>query len=65
MASGKTKKPSLRAAINAFCKWCIHDPGCGGGTWRQQVDACEATDCPLHAVRPRSRSTDRAAVSPA
>lgn len=44
----------LRASINAFCKWCIYDPNGGGGSWRQQVEACTATDCPLYPVRPKS-----------
>lgn len=46
--------PSLRAAINAKCKSCIHDPGSGGGTWREQVTACSSSNCPLHSVRPQS-----------
>jgi hypothetical protein len=46
---------SLRQAINAKCKDCIHDPLCGGGQWRQQVEACTAKSCPLWAARPRSR----------
>ncbi len=47
------KKASRRAAITAYCKWCLYDPG-ARGTWRQQVDGCTATDCPLYPVRPRS-----------
>lgn len=34
------KRPSLRGAINAFCRMCIHDPFGGGGTGRPQVEAC-------------------------
>ena len=51
----KTQKErkSLRSAINAFCKYCIYDPG-ADGTWRKQVEDCTATDCPLHPVRPTS-----------
>ena len=45
---------SLRAAINAKCKECIYDPGSGGGTWRQQVEACTSPKCPLYPVRPVS-----------
>lgn len=56
----KTPKPSLRRAINAKCADCIHDPQSGLGTWRQQVEACPATDCPLWSVRPKSDSRDRA-----
>lgn len=43
---------SLRAAINAKCKECIYDPLSGGGTWRQQVEACTSYKCPLFPVRP-------------
>jgi hypothetical protein len=45
---------SLRAAINAHCKWCIYDPKCGLGNWRQQVEACAITRCSLWPVRPTS-----------
>jgi len=48
-------KLSLRAAINAHCKWCIYDPASGLGNWRQQVSACEITRCALWPVRPRSK----------
>lgn len=50
----KTKKPSLRKAINAFCKECIYDQHGGTGTWRQQVEACTSYKCPLWDVRPIS-----------
>lgn len=43
---------SLRRAINAKCRDCIHDPQAGQGTWRQQVAACTCTSCPLWPVRP-------------
>ena len=46
---------SLRAAINAKCRECIYDPGNGNGSWGEQVEACSAANCPLHAVRPISR----------
>lgn len=46
----------LRSAINAYCKSCTYDPKAHGGTWRQQVEACTVTACPLWAVRPRSES---------
>jgi hypothetical protein len=49
-------RPSLRAAIDAFCKACIYDPGNGNGAWREQVDACSSSNCPLHEVRPRTTS---------
>lgn len=43
---------SLRKAINAKCKDCIHDPKSGLGTWRHQVERCTAKTCPLWPVRP-------------
>jgi hypothetical protein len=45
---------SPRKAIANFCKHCIYDPGNGGGTWRQQVEACTSYDCPLFEFRPKS-----------
>lgn len=45
---------SLRQAINAKCKECIYDPVGGSGHWRQQIEACTATSCPLWVVRPRA-----------
>ena len=56
---------SLRAAINAKCKDCIYDPLAGLGTWRQQVDACDAEGaCSLWPVRPRSYAEKRADSAP-
>ena len=43
---------SLRAAINAMCKNCLYDPGNGNGAWREQVQRCSSSNCPLHPVRP-------------
>lgn len=51
---------SLRAAIDAKCRDCIYDPG-GGGTWREQVQACSSGNCPLHPLRPISARKTRAA----
>jgi len=48
-------RPSLRIAIDAKCKDCLYDPAERGG-WRQQVEACGCTDCPLFAVRTGSRA---------
>lgn len=49
------KRPgSRKSAIDAFCRYCLYDPG-AAGTWRQQVDACTALDCPLYSFRPRSK----------
>ena len=57
---------SLRAAIDAMCKSCLYDPGNGNGGWREQVQGCSSTSCPLHPVRPmpvRARKSDRDARS--
>ena len=42
-------------AIAAKCKECTYDP-LDDGTWRQQVQRCEMTDCALYSYRPKSRS---------
>lgn len=42
----------LRAAIDAMCKSCLYDPGNGNGGWREQVEGCSSSNCPLHPVRP-------------
>ena len=47
---------SLRKAIDAKCKDCIHDPLSGLGAWREQVQLCTVTSCPLWPVRPKARS---------
>ena len=45
---------SLRSAVNAKCRDCIYDV-LGVGTWRAQVQACDAEGlCPLWPVRPIS-----------
>jgi hypothetical protein len=49
-------KYSLRKAINAMCKDCVYGFKPGMGTWRQQTEACDITKCPLHPVRPVSKS---------
>ena len=43
-------KPSLRRAVNAFCKGCLYDPN-ATGTWREQVAACSDAKCALWPVR--------------
>lgn len=58
---------SMRQAINAKCKECLYDPlWAGGGTWRQQVEACSSPDCPLYELRPRSsnKNTERKPMTP-
>jgi hypothetical protein len=42
---------SLRGAINAKCKDCIHDDA-APGTWREQVAQCSSHRCPLWPYRP-------------
>jgi len=42
---------SLRNAINAKCRECIHDP-LDKGSAAQQIACCMIHDCPLHPVRP-------------
>jgi hypothetical protein len=44
-------RPSLRTAIDAMCKSCVHDP-ISRGTWREQVADCCGVSCPLYGVRP-------------
>lgn len=36
-----------------MCKSCIYDPIGGKGTWKQQVEDCSATKCPLYKYRPK------------
>ena len=45
---------ALRARINLMCRDCIYDPKAGGSALAQ-IEACNAADCPLHAVRARRR----------
>jgi hypothetical protein len=54
---------SLRAAVNAKCRSCIYDPGSGNGTWREQVEACSSSNCPLHPFRPISSAKTGKRVS--
>ena len=50
---------SLRQAINNKCRECIYEPYPGGGSWRQQVEACTSPKCPLFPVRPLSKAKAR------
>jgi hypothetical protein len=54
----------LRTAINRKCRECIYDPRGGGGTWREQVQACIAPDCPLYPVRPRVHRSQPGTATP-
>lgn len=53
MTSSKPPK-TRQAAIYAMCKDCIYDDHMPG-TWKQQVEACLATTCPLYTFRPKSQ----------
>jgi hypothetical protein len=50
-----SRSTSLRKRINAHCVSCVYDD-LAAGTWKQQVEACTVTSCPLWDVRPRSNS---------
>jgi len=47
---------SAKACIARFCKECIYDPT-ETGSWRQQVENCTITSCPLYSVRPLTTAT--------
>ena len=47
-------KSGLRGKIDAMCISCIYDEVGGKGSWRQQVENCTVTVCPLYDVRPKS-----------
>ncbi len=49
---------SPRKAIALHCKDCIYDSHCSGN-WRQQVEACTISDCPLYDHRPITGHTAR------
>lgn len=55
---------SLRKAINDMCRRCSYD-ALDVGTWRAQVEACSADDCPLWPYRPRrtKKSEDSAELA--
>jgi hypothetical protein len=46
-----TARLSMRDTINAKCKECIYDP-ISRGTWREQVQECTSSQCPLYPLRP-------------
>lgn len=47
---------SLKKCIEEKCKECTYDPH-AGGTWREQVELCNITTCPLWSVRPITVAT--------
>ena len=51
----KAGNQELRARVDAHCVSCIYDE-LYPGTWRQQVELCCVTSCPLFDVRSKSRS---------
>lgn len=54
---------SRTKAINDFCKECIYDKS-EPGTWREQVELCNCTTCPLYGYRPRTGATINANRKP-
>lgn len=53
--STNASRPSLRSAIDEWCRGCVYQKE-ERGTWREQVAACGAGDkCPLYRVRPVPR----------
>ena len=53
------RKPTLRNCVDANCVSCIYDE-LAPGSWRMQVEGCMVNLCPLHDVRPKSRSAGHA-----
>jgi hypothetical protein len=53
MVNVRLNPKSRKTAINAMCYECIYDKS-DTGTWRQQVEACQSTNCPLYHLRPRA-----------
>ena len=47
------RSSGLRGKVDSNCVYCTYDDQVVG-TWRQQIEACAVTECPLHSVRPRS-----------
>lgn len=49
-------KMSRTKALNEMCKTCIYDQK-AGGSWREQVEACKSSHCPLWQHRPMTVAT--------
>lgn len=47
---------SLKKCVEAKCKDCTYD-SYTPGSWRQQVELCRVTSCPLWEVRPITMET--------
>ena len=61
-----SKQLTRQQAINAKCRECSYDE-LDVGTWRQQIERCEITDCALWIYRPlpyAKRSPCNQAVQP-
>lgn len=54
---------SYKTAVTAKCKECIYDPIGNAGTWRQQVEACTVTSCPLFNYRPKITKSNRPKIT--
>ena len=50
------QKPGRSGRVSAKCVECIYAEVGGAGTWRQQVEACTSSACPLWDIRPLSSS---------
>lgn len=50
LISKLSNAPGLRGKVNAKCIECIYDEK-QPGTWRQQIESCASTNCPLYSVR--------------
>lgn len=57
LRQARGQRPSLRAAIDKYCKQCSYDET-DAGTWRQQVTLCPSSECPLYRVRPLSEDSN-------
>ena len=44
------QKKGLRGKVDAHCISCVYDEA-NKGTWRQQIEWCTVTTCPLYSVR--------------
>lgn len=52
----EVNKKGFRGKINAKCIECVYDPYSTNGTWRQQVELCTSSQCPLYPIRPTSNN---------
>ena len=52
------KRPSMRKAIDQFCRECNYDP-LDHGTWRAQIESCQMSACPLYGFRPLTEDSTK------